>query len=276
MILRIILGGILYGIGGGEALKYTSAFHGTRKLDGQESSPATLDQRLQVYTVVDKLSSIIKPPTPPRELTEEEEEDEKDEKPLEKVEESPQKSPKAQPQDDSPKDATPVKEDARPSTTPQKEETKTPVKLEELKPLVLPEFNPNEDMAGPTPASNWVIKDAVLTGEYPLDMGFCVRDKDKHTVTEKGKEPLKKIFDAGITTFVCLQSEIPVVIKQNTELREYKNYPSKRRPSTRLISPASKWIPYMDVADELAAKEYPGRKVVFIHIPIDGIFSIKN
>ena len=54
-----------------------------------------------------------------------------------------------------------------------------------------------EGMAGPTPWSNWVIKEQVLAGGYPASMD-----------DEENDRILMTLMRLGVDCFVCLQSEV--------------------------------------------------------------------
>jgi hypothetical protein len=51
--------------------------------------------------------------------------------------------------------------------------------------------------------SNWIVPGYLMLGRYPF---VEPRRCESH---EQGQQQLQQILDAGITTFVCLQAELP-------------------------------------------------------------------
>ena len=61
----------------------------------------------------------------------------------------------------------------------------------------------SENMAGPTPWCNWVIKGQVLAGAYPASPDDRETDKILSVLLERGME-----------VFVCLQAEVSLSIPE--------------------------------------------------------------
>ncbi|EFA77283.1 hypothetical protein PPL_12494 [Heterostelium album PN500] len=63
----------------------------------------------------------------------------------------------------------------------------------------------DNDMKGPNDFSNWVVKEYIMTGEYP-----------GNTSDEQHFKILQSLVDSGLTLFVCLQLE--------SELKHFRPY----------------------------------------------------
>jgi hypothetical protein len=80
--------------------------------------------------------------------------------------------------------------------------------------------------------ANWLLPGYVMVGRYP----FIEPSRCKERA--QGEAQLEAILNAGITTFVCLQAEIP---------------PQKEMP----IGGVDGFLPYKATADLMAAGERP-------------------
>lgn len=171
MIAATLLG-VLYGLNGGAAVRLVKALHSARKIGGEVDCPSTLDQKLIVFTILDKIVKKYPPPVP--KLRKKKEHNVKkniihQQKQIEK----------------------PIPEEIPKKET---EEQQT----DESRHLIIPQIDKEllvhrlktSDMSGPWDKSNWIIKDVILCGCYPMELGFS-------NVTPRGENPLKLILDAG-------------------------------------------------------------------------------
>ena len=115
-----------------------------------------------------------------------------------------------------------------------------------------------ESMRGPA-FTNWIIKGHLLTGPHPgpISLESCIKN-------------LTEILRDGVTTFVCLQPEMPspMVSAQKNQAGLPSNRARNAYGSRNVVSAR----PYIDTAQVIVDKgDFPQKrkhKLAFVHIPI--------
>ncbi len=70
-----------------------------------------------------------------------------------------------------------------------------------------------QQFSGPTPESNWIIRNKILAGGYPFNPNEKILDQ----------QPIQRLINSGITDFICLQ--------ENNELLTFESYQSYLQPN---------------------------------------------
>jgi protein-tyrosine phosphatase len=256
-LVSTVIIGLLYNLSSGDSLDYITKFHHARKIGGDFNVPETLEQKMQIYNILDKLVKEIPPP-----------------------------SSSNYSETDIPNYQNTVS-DHELETKLQDEiahnisnEAMTDIMQDESNSAVLYQCNSadeitriptsNDSMEGPTSYSNWVIPNSVLIGPFPLDITHTSLNKERVRVPDsQGKAPLFSIIDAGINCFISLQQELPVMnYISNSGGIEYKNLGAMGGNHRSFFKNRGVYCHYVDVLEELH-KEQPDRKFTFIHFPIE-------
>jgi len=225
--------GLLYGVSGGQALNYNEKFHSARREESYVGSPETLNQRLQVFKVVDELCK----KNPPAVVDYDDSLgntvvaiDTYDEPSTQtnlsldlnslnsdsgSVFSSAAKSPsKPEPP------VTPKITSARSTVSQQSNLSESDALDSARSQMLTPKpidasiapmaTDDDETVLGPFPNSNWVIKNQVLCGAFPM-------------VNSTSTDRLETLLKLGITTFISLQEEVPVIARKNSANRTFIN-----------------------------------------------------
>ncbi|CAE7600943.1 unnamed protein product [Symbiodinium pilosum] len=100
--------------------------------------------------------------------------------------------------------------------------------------------------------ANWLLPGHLMIGRYPyLNPVYCMSQQDADA-------QLRSLLDAGVTTFVCLQSEIPPQIGAGAV------WPKSGVPVRGF---AGSFMPYAAKAQRLA----PDKPLQFLHCPIQDL-----
>ncbi|CAE7686638.1 CDKN3 [Symbiodinium sp. CCMP2592] len=103
---------------------------------------------------------------------------------------------------------------------------------------------------------NWLLRDVLMVGRYP----YCDPMGDFPSKLD-GRRHLKKMLDAGITAFVCMQAEIPSPAPENLKAWPWEGVSLPEFDMPR------RFLPYGPVVKEEAASmglEIPR----FLHCPV--------
>jgi len=111
--------------------------------------------------------------------------------------------------------------------------------------------------------SNWLLPGSVMVGRYPHGTPFG--SKTGRPGAEESREHIRKVLEAGVTTFVCLQEEVP---PQDDDAawngQEMVPLPDEEK---RAKYPEGFQRYYAD-AEELASTVEGCKALRFIHLPI--------
>lgn len=161
-----------------------------------------------------------------------------------------------------------------------------PEKLKNIKtqkvdnlPFIMPVAPPTADssMRGPIPQSNWLIKDRVCVGAFPIDTRYGSQRNRQMVIDPKSEAciPAKKLLNSGINVFVCLQAEIPLLNNKVTDESEHISYNTQLQTSQRYgFKDRAGYAPYFDAVESISINEL-GKKITFIHFPIEEGNTVK-